>query len=161
MSDKRRFFVSFSLNPTRLHSRGMTWQDNIEESALAGMGNREGVQVREITEAQWDEFSETSEPSSLVAKWFGLPYSKRLPVTESSPVNLVELVADDEDGGFDQPCRFGNRVEQHAVYCHNNWWVDAPRKCRRTWYTGGETRDEDCPGFEPRKTSVGPDGNGP
>ena len=61
-------------------------------------------------------------------------------------VNLVELMADD-DCAFDQPCAFGNRVEGHAVYCHNTTWGGAPRKCRRTWYTGGETRDEDCPGY--------------
>ena len=70
---------------------------------------------------------------------------------EKTVFNLVELVADadDEDCAFDQPCIYGHRVETHAVYCHNNDWKDAPRKCRRTWYTGGETRDEDCPGFKP------------
>lgn len=65
-----------------------------------------------------------------------------------SQANLVELVSD-EDGGFDQPCMFGNRVEGHAVYCHNSKWLYSPRKCRRTWYTGGKTRDEDCEGFCP------------
>lgn len=64
--------------------------------------------------------------------------------------NLVELVtAGEENCGFDQPCKFGHRVEGHAVYCHNDAWPDSPRKCRRTWYTGGETKDEDCPGFQP------------
>lgn len=62
-------------------------------------------------------------------------------------VNFVELTADPEDCGFDQPCGHGHRVESHAVYCHNNKWADAPRKCRRTWYTGGVEKDEDCPGF--------------
>lgn len=61
-------------------------------------------------------------------------------------LNIVEMVAD--ESSFNQPCRFGNLVEGHAVYCHNDAWVDSPRKCRRTWYTGGEVRDEDCPGFE-------------
>ena len=60
--------------------------------------------------------------------------------------NIVEAIAD--ESSFDQPCRFGNRVEGHAVYCHNDAWLYSPRKCRRTWYTGGEVRDEDCPGFE-------------
>ena len=60
---------------------------------------------------------------------------------------VVELIADD-DCAFDQPCRYGHRVEDHAVYCHNATWKDAPAKCRRTWYTGGRVRDEDCPGFE-------------
>lgn len=64
-------------------------------------------------------------------------------------INLVELMAEAEDCAFDQPCKYGHRVECHAVYCHNDGWKDSPRKCRRTWYTGGEVRDEDCPGFEP------------
>ena len=65
--------------------------------------------------------------------------------------NLVELMADAEgaDCKYDQPCHWGHRVECHAVYCHNTEWADAPRKCRRTWYTGGAERDEDCPGFKP------------
>ena len=63
--------------------------------------------------------------------------------------NLVELAADDEDSVFDQPCAHGHRVDCHAVYCHNEKWKDAPRKCRRTWYTGGRERDEDCPGYKP------------
>lgn len=63
------------------------------------------------------------------------------------PINIVELIADDDDCAFDQPCKWGHRVEAHAVYCHNIGWADAPRKCRRAWYTGGRERDEDCPGF--------------
>jgi hypothetical protein len=61
--------------------------------------------------------------------------------------NIVELIAD--EGGFDQRCRFGHRVEEHAVYCHNDNWEDSPRKCRRTWYTNGRIKDEECAGFEP------------
>ena len=63
--------------------------------------------------------------------------------------NVVELLADQEDCAFDQPCKFGHRVESHAVYCQNDAWKAGPRKCRRTWYSGGEYRDTDCPGFEP------------
>jgi hypothetical protein len=62
-------------------------------------------------------------------------------------INLVELVADDDESAFNQPCKHGNLMFGHAVYCHNSKWADAPRKCRRTWYTGGEVRDEDCEGF--------------
>lgn len=62
---------------------------------------------------------------------------------------LVELVAEPDECAFDQPCAHGHRVECHAVYCHNEEWDDAPTKCRRTWYTGGEERDEDCPGYVP------------
>lgn len=65
-------------------------------------------------------------------------------------VNLVEMIqAEDADCAFDQPCKFGHRVECHAIYCHNDAWDNAPRKCRRSAYTGGEVKDEDCPGFQP------------
>lgn len=63
--------------------------------------------------------------------------------------NLVELIADEDECAWDQPCAFGYRVEDHSVYCHNDRWLYAPRKCHRTWYTGGEVRDEDCRGFKP------------
>ena len=64
--------------------------------------------------------------------------------------NIVEMMTDgDEDCAWDQPCAFGHRVGGHAVYCHNERWLYAPRKCRRTWYTGGKRRDEDCRGFKP------------
>ena len=65
--------------------------------------------------------------------------------------NIVELAASvegGEDTGFDQRCRFGHRVDGHAVYCHNDRWYDAPRKCRRSWYTNGRVNDEECAGFE-------------
>jgi len=59
--------------------------------------------------------------------------------------NLVELV---EAGEWNQACRWGHLITNYAVYCHNpNADV---RKCRRTWYTGGEVRDEDCPNFASR-----------
>ena len=64
-------------------------------------------------------------------------------------LNLVEMIADQEDCAFDQSCKFGHRVEHHAVYCQNDKWEDGPRKCRRTWYTGGEDKDEDCEGYKP------------
>lgn len=68
-------------------------------------------------------------------------------------MNIVELVAGEDEQGYDQPCRHGNRVDGHAVYCHNNTWAEAPRKCRRTWYygrdAGAEKQDEACPGFSP------------
>ncbi len=64
-------------------------------------------------------------------------------------LNVVGLIADQDDCAFDQPCKFGHRVEDHAVYCQNDAWKAGPRKCHRTWYTNGATRDTDCPGFEP------------
>lgn len=62
--------------------------------------------------------------------------------------NIVELFVGEDECAWDQPCAFGNRVDGHAVYCHNEKWLYAPRKCRRTWYTGGRVRDEDCRGFK-------------
>lgn len=62
-------------------------------------------------------------------------------------INIVELISD--ENGFDQRCRFGQRVEDHAVYCHNDNWEDSPRKCLRSWYTNGRIKDEECAGFEP------------
>ena len=58
-------------------------------------------------------------------------------------INVVELIADQEDCAFDQPCVYGYRVEAHAVYCHNDEWKDAPRKCHRSkrW------PHSECPGF--------------
>jgi hypothetical protein len=66
----------------------------------------------------------------------------------------IAFAGDEEDGGeegggFNQPCKFGNLAPGHKVYCTNAKWLYAPSKCCRTWYTGGETRDEDCEGFAP------------
>lgn len=63
--------------------------------------------------------------------------------------NLVEMITEDDKQAFDQPCKFGNRCEGHAVYCHNAEWKNAPRKCRRSWYTGGMEKDQDCEGYQP------------
>jgi len=65
-------------------------------------------------------------------------------------INLIEIL-DEEDCAFDQSCAYGHRVENYSVYCHNENWKDAPRKCRNTWYTGGISDDEDCPGFKPNQ----------
>lgn len=65
---------------------------------------------------------------------------------------------EDGEGGFNQPCRFGNLAEGHAVYCTNSKWLYGPTKCRRTWYTGGEVRDEDCEGFAPNPRHARPQG---
>ena len=69
-------------------------------------------------------------------------------------INLVEMIADEEECAFDQECIYGHRVDGHAVYCHNENWKNAPRKCRRNWYYGKEyakkekLRDRDCKGFK-------------
>lgn len=75
-------------------------------------------------------------------------------MSETSPrrhLNMVELSASEDEQSFNQSCAHGNLVKGHAVYCHNETWAEAPRKCRRTWYTGGEVRDEDCTGFKPNE----------
>lgn len=69
------------------------------------------------------------------------------PVRKRRAVNIVEFAASAEgesDCSFDQPCCFGHRVENYAVYCHNEAWPDSPRKCRRN---REDYRHEDCPGF--------------
>ena len=114
-----------------------------------------GQDWRPITEQQFNELMDSYEPSKVVAGWLNLPYVKHLPVPQSS-FNIVEVVAENEEDDeerprFNQSCRFGCLVPHHAVYCHNSTWIDAPRKCRRTWYTGGNVKDENCPGFEPRE----------
>ena len=58
-------------------------------------------------------------------------------------INIVEFIADQDDSAFDQPCAFGYRVETHAVYCHNDKWLYAPRKCHRST----EWPWQECPGF--------------
>jgi hypothetical protein len=71
--------------------------------------------------------------------------------------NFVEALAEEEEQG-ETPCAWGNLVEGHSVYCHNDDWLEGPRKCRRTWYTGGEDpedRDEACPGFKANPTFPG------
>lgn len=60
--------------------------------------------------------------------------------------NIVELMADDEDCAWDQPCKYGHRVGGHAVYCHNDEWLDGPRKCRRG---AADYLHKDCPGYAP------------
>lgn len=65
------------------------------------------------------------------------------PAREKRAVNVVEILSSD-DGGFDQPCCFGNRVEDYAVYCHNEAWPRSPSKCRRN---RTDYKHEDCPGF--------------
>lgn len=64
-------------------------------------------------------------------------------------IDIAKIVTTSSEGAYyDQPCRFGCRAGDHAVYCESER-AGMPRKCRRTWYTGGAIRDQDCPGYEP------------
>jgi len=73
--------------------------------------------------------------------------------------NLVEICSDPQQCAYDQQCKFGYRVEDHAVYCHNDLWDDSPYKCRQAWFTGGKINDEECIGFQPRIDVIGNKGN--
>jgi len=76
---------------------------------------------------------------------------KKLPLFD---LGHAFALVNEQDAAHDQPCLYGERIGGHAVYCTNHEWVDGPRKCRRTWYTGGEVRDEDCEGFKPNDGSL-------
>ncbi len=95
-----------------------------------------------------EQLGEYAWPSDMRAEYERIIGREEFSLQEST-INVVEMVAPEDEQGFNQSCRFGNLVEDHAVYCHNDGWLYAPRKCRRTWYMGGEARDEDCPGFQP------------
>lgn len=69
-------------------------------------------------------------------------------MNENIDIAKVAIGMMEEDCAHDQPCKFGFRCGSHAVYCENHEWEDKPRKCRRTWYTGGEEKDEDCKGYK-------------
>lgn len=71
--------------------------------------------------------------------------------------NVVELLADDDDDmGFDQPCKFGHHIKDHSVYCHSEN-KDMPRKC---WKNTTTNRHQDCAGFEPNTQPQGTPFNG-
>lgn len=88
--------------------------------------------------------------AKILADAMSAPYPAPKPKPHESIIteNVVELISHDECA-FDQPCHYGNRAGGHAVYCHNDLWPNSPRKCKRSFYTNGEVRDEDCPGFYP------------
>lgn len=67
--------------------------------------------------------------------------------TRAFTPNVVEILADEEDCAFDQPCLYGYRVENYKVYCHNNVWLYAPSVCHRSLsYPHAQ-----CPGFKENK----------
>jgi hypothetical protein len=93
------------------------------------------------------EFLEGYEGALELAQALTAPWPPpKAPMIGKQQINVVELATSgaDYDCAFDQPCCFGHRVEDHAVYCHNEGWPDSPRKCRRN---RTDYRHEDCPGF--------------
>lgn len=123
-----------------------------EEQILMHLSNKkpyEGFFVgldKKNSKAWWDGFWGLQElAKALTAPW---PPQEPPPHETMRSTNIVELLDDDEESGFDQPCHFGYRVAGHAVYCHNDAWTDSPRKCRRG---ADDYLHEDCPGFVPLK----------
>ena len=141
-ADKRdRFYYSYTFN-----GEGSVWliskKPDGRSYALIG-------QDEVVFEYQCDGYGDELEPPQPVRDKYEELIEYNPHYSPSSRANLVEMIADEDEVGFNQACRFGSLVEGHAVYCHNDKWLYGPRKCRRTWYTGGEVRDEDCEGFEP------------
>ena len=99
-------------------------------------------------------------PAELRAKYEELLAASGWKPPGEPVINPVEMLAGD-DCAFDQPCIFGHRVEDHAVYCHNKAWLYAPSKCRRhrgaSWIWGDKPwPHEDCPGFKPNPAYTEP-----
>ena len=88
------------------------------------------VWSREFIEAEFidEQYPEDvrKEYERLMKRGEFLPEEK----TPLAKANVVEMVAGN-DCAWDQPCLYGYRVDSHAVYCHNEGWLYAPRKCRR------------------------------
>ena len=62
--------------------------------------------------------------------------------------NMVEAIADpDEEQAFDQPCRYGNRLGSHSVYCHHPAGI--ARKCYYRWCDQKTHKENECGGYDP------------
>ena len=61
--------------------------------------------------------------------------------------NIVELLTSEDDQAYDQPCKWGNQVYGHAVYCHSE--VAGYRKCFYRWCSQKEHEENECGGYEP------------
>jgi len=111
-------------------------QDRRAAEVLEALGEITAAVQRLLTE----EPTEASDPA---------PPRGRLRLVPKEEPDAGEDFAMGMEGeaAYDQSCRFGHRVGNHSVYCHNRTWQEAPRKCPRTWWSGGEDRDEDCPGY--------------
>lgn len=59
--------------------------------------------------------------------------------------NIVEMVSDEEQA-FDQPCKHGNRVGGHSVYCHSE--KAGYRKCFYRWESQRRHEANECGGYE-------------
>ena len=118
------------------------------------------VALRKESYMDWmDGFFELRDLAAALSAPY--PPKEPTPHDEMTTGNVVEMMTAGDDGcAFDQPCHFGHRVEDHAVYCHNDAWPDSPRKCRRN---RTDHKHEDCPGYVPNasiKKHSGPLGGG-
>lgn len=114
-----------------------------------------GIVARIECDGEWDG---DGPPPNVRAEYERIIQYKPRPV-DLNPLTrpgVVEIIAEPEECSFNQPCIFGHLVDGHAVYCHNEHWLYAPRKCRRSWATGGERRDEDCEGYAPNPSTLNP-----
>jgi hypothetical protein len=112
---------------------------------------------RAIADGEDDE-SGQGYPADVRAKYEELlGRSEFLPDAAPEPpafVNIVEMISDSDDNAWDQPCAHGYRVAGHAVYCHNERWLYAPRKCRRgEQWDGTDWPHAKCPGYKPNPTA--------
>ncbi len=145
------YYVGYETNPIRVVSLTMS-----PEAPPPKLSFEEESTILGVTEKQWLEIGDSDEPSKILCQILAVPYQKWF--DRKGHINVVEIAAD--ESAWDLPCRFAHRVEQHARYCHNNRWVDAPRKCHRTvdgsnnvhGWPVGEHCFVDCPGFQKNPT---------
>ncbi len=153
MNEKSKWQVEFDALPewaqkmVRAAADCIAYGSERDRSMLSGATNPERYTVFQMAisrdaHREWcDGFCDMMNlAEALTAPW--PPPSP--PLREKRVLNVVELM--DDEQAFDQPCAFGNRCGGHAVYCHNDAWPNAPRKCRRS-KNDPEWRHEDCPGF--------------
>ena len=79
---------------------------------------------KENIQAWLDGFFEMCEVAAAISAPY--PAHEPEPHAEMTTDNLVEMVSNEDECAFDQPCHYGNRVGSHAVYCHNDMWPDSP-----------------------------------
>lgn len=123
-----------------------------QDGAFNGM-DRDGNEVGVVWRRAYDDNEDLGQyfwPADMRAEYERLTGKAEFSPQEP-PANIVEMVADPDECAFDQPCRFGHRVECHAIYCHNDGWLYAPRKCRRSKDPNDDFAQQKCPGFQPNE----------
>lgn len=137
------YYVVYRVDPVKVIQMGQASHPVGAGLVANAKDGDSDTRLVEVTKEQFCEIADSPEPSRILAEMIGLRYQKYYDDPDGATPNIVELIAD--ESAFDQACRFANRVEHHAVYCHNDRWVDAPRKCH--W---GDKMNC-CPGFEKKE----------